>query len=234
MANPIIRNIVGQKKSSIKLDEIINGGKILIANFSIGKLGEENSALLGAMFVTKLWQAAVARASIPEHERKDAFLYIDEFQNFATGAFANILSEARKYKLNLTVAHQYIAQLPDEVRSTVFGNVGSIITFRIGGEDAVVFEKEYTPTFTAKDFMSLDMRNFYVKMTVDGQTAVPFSGRTIDFPKPDEDLIHDVVRISRERWARPKMEVEKEISDQELSGAAGPTQKKQSFSEPII
>lgn len=234
VANPIIRNIVGQKKSTIKLDEIINGEKILIANFSIGKLGEENSALLGAMFVTKLWQAAVARASIPEQDRKDTFLYIDEFQNFATGAFANILSEARKYKLNLTVAHQYIAQLPDEVRSTVFGNVGTIITFRIGGEDATVFEKEYTPTFVAKDFMSLDMRNFYVKMTVDGQTAVPFSGRTIDFPKPDEDLIHDVVRISRERWARPKAEVEKEIAEIENVVQTTPEDKTKNFSAPLV
>lgn len=234
VANPIIRNIVGQKKSSIKLDEIINGEKILIANFSIGKLGEENSALLGAMFITKLWQAAVARASIPEQDRKDTFLYIDEFQNFATGAFANILSEARKYKLNLTVAHQYIAQLPDEVRATIFGNVGTIITFRIGGEDASVFEKEYTPTFTPKDLMSLDMRNFYIKMTVDGQTAVPFSGRTIDFPKPDEDLIHDVIRISRERWARPKSQVEKEIVEQESLGEISSPKETQSFSEPLI
>lgn len=235
VANPIIRNIVGQSKSSIKLDEIINSEKILIANFSIGKLGEENSALLGAMFITRVWQAAVARASLPESERKDTFLYIDEFQNFATGAFANILSEARKYKLNLTIAHQYMAQLPDEVRSTIFGNIGSIISFRVGGEDAAVLEKEYKPTFIAEDFMNLDMRNFYIKMTVDGQTATPFSGRTVDFPKPDMDLINDVVRTSRERWAKPKSEVEKDIAQQETAGAqSAPEVKAQTFSEPLI
>lgn len=235
VANPIIRNIVGQAKSSIKLDEIINGEKILIANFSIGKLGEENSALLGAMFITKLWQAAVARASIAEQDRKDTFLYIDEFQNFATGAFANILSEARKYRLNLTVAHQYMTQLPEEVRSTIFGNIGSIISFRIGGEDAAVLEKEFTPTFNVQDFMNLDMRNFYAKMTINGETALPFSGHTLDFPKPDEDLASDVVRISRERWAKPRSEAELEIAQTE--GIPAPSVAKmetQSFSEPIV
>ena len=235
VANPLIRNIVGQRTSTIKLDEIINNEKILIANFAIGKLGEENSALLGAMFVTKLWQAAVARATIREQDRKDTFLYIDEFQNFATSAFANILSEARKYKLNLTVAHQYMQQLPEEVRSTIFGNVGTMISFRVGGEDAAVLEKEFTPTFNPQDFMNLDMRNFFIKMTIDGQTAWPFSGRTLDFPAPDADLIHDVVRISRERWARPKAEVEKEILDQELAGpTSAPEAKAQSFSEPLM
>lgn len=235
VANPLIRNIVGQRTSTIKLDEIINNGKILIANFAIGKLGEENSSLLGAMFVTKLWQAAVARATIREQDRRDTFLYIDEFQNFATSAFANILSEARKYKLNLTVAHQYMQQLPEEVRSTIFGNVGTIISFRVGGEDAAELEKEFTPTFDPQDFMNLDMRNFFVKMTIDGQTALPFSGRTLDFPAPDADLLHDVMRISRERWGRPKAEVEKEVLEQEIAGpTAAPEAKAKSFSEPLI
>lgn len=236
VANPIIRNIVGQKTSSVNLDEIINGEKILIANFAIGKLGEENSALLGAMFVTKLWQAAVARAALVEADRKDTFLYIDEFQNFATSAFANILSEARKYRLNLTIAHQYMTQLPEEVRATVFGNIGSIIAFRVGGEDAAMLEKEYLPTFTAEDFMNLDMRNFYVKMTIDGQTATPFSGRTLDFPPPDEDLASDIVRLSRERWARPRTEVEREILsfNQSQDVVSAPDAKAQAFSEPLV
>lgn len=228
VANPIIRNIVGQTKSSIKLDEIINGEKILIANFAIGKLGEENSSLLGAMFVTKLWQAAVARATLPEEDRKDTFLYIDEFQNFATAAFGNILSEARKYRLNLTVAHQFMQQLPQEVRSTIFGNVGSIISFRIGGEDAAVLEKEYTPTFSPSDFLNLDMRNFFVKMTINGQTAPPFSGRTLDFPKPDEDLASDIVRTSRERWAKPRQEVQQAI------GLSEGITKPGAFHEPLV
>lgn len=235
VANPIIRNIVGQAKSSIKLDEIINNEKILIANFSIGKLGEENSALLGAMFVTKLWQAAVARATLPEHERKDTYLYIDEFQNFATDAFADILSEARKYRLNLTVAHQYMDQLPKGVKSTIFGNVGSIIGFRIGGEDALTLEKEFKPIFSADDFMNLDTRHFFIKMTIDGQTAIPFSGHTLDFPLPDEDLASDVVKISRQRWARPKPEVEKEVAAQEfISQEKTLGAEPKSFSEPLV
>ncbi|MCL4359872.1 type IV secretion system DNA-binding domain-containing protein [Patescibacteria group bacterium] len=234
VANPLIRNIVGQGKSTVKIDELINNEKIVIANFAIGKLGEENSALLGAMFITKLWQAAVARASLPEGERKDTFLYVDEFQNFATSAFANILSEARKYKLNLTVAHQYMMQLPEEVRSTVFGNVGSIIAFRVGGEDASVLEKEYSPTFSSQDFMNLDMRNFYIKMTIDGQTALPFSGKTLDFPKPDADLLTDVVRISRERWAHPRSDVERELMSDTETPSPAPEAKAQTFSEPII
>lgn len=235
VANPIIRNIVGQTKSSIKLDEIINGEKILIANFSIGKLGEENSALLGAMFITKLWQAAVARAGLPEEDRKDTYLYIDEFQNFATAAFGNILSEARKYRLNLTVAHQFMQQLPEEVRSTIFGNIGSIISFRIGGEDAEILEKEYTPTFSPSDFLNLDMRNFFVKMTIDGQTAPPFSGRTLEFPKPDEDLASDILRTSRDRYARPKSDVEKEIGlIEELGVPSVAEAKAKIFSEPLV
>ncbi len=235
VANPLIRNIVGQSQSSIKLDEIINGEKILIANFAIGKLGEENSALLGAMFITKLWQASVARASLPEQDRKDTFLYIDEFQNFATGAFSNILSEARKYRLNLTVAHQYMQQLPDEVRSTIFGNIGSIISFRVGGEDAAILEKEYTPIFSPPDFLNLDMRNFYVKMTIDGQTAPPFSGRTIDFPVPDEDLASDIIRTSRERWAKPRIEVEQAIGLMEEAGVRSDgAMKQESFHEPLM
>jgi hypothetical protein len=235
ISNPAIRNIVGQQKSVIKLDDIINNEKILIANFSIGKLGEENSALLGAMFITKLWQASVARSNIPEEERKDTYLYVDEFQNFATSAFANILSEARKYRLNLTVAHQYMAQLPEEVKSTIFGNVGSTISFRIGGEDASVLEKEFTPTFVPEDFMRLDMRNFYAKILIDGQTAVPFSGKTLDFPKPDEDFKQDVIKISRERFARPRSEVEKEIQlfeDSKLMTEV--PQNSPQFSEPLL
>lgn len=234
VANPVIRNIVGQAKSTIKIDEIINNEKILIANFSIGKLGEENSALLGAMFITKLWQAALARASIPEADRKDTYLYVDEFQNFATSAFANILSEARKYRLNVTVAHQYMKQLPEEVRSTVFGNVRSIMSFRVGGEDAAILEKEYTPTFVPEDFMNLDMRNFYVKMIIDGQTARPFSGKTLDFPKPDNDLINDVIKISRERWATPRDQAEREVASQDQDSIAVSPTAPREFSEPLL
>jgi hypothetical protein len=159
VASPLVRNIVGQSRSTVNLEEIMNGEKILIANFAIGKLGEENSALLGAMFITKLWQAAVARSNIAEHERKDTYLYVDEFQNFATSAFANIFSEERNYKLNLTVAHQYM-QLPRSA-FTILVTWG-LLFISIGGEDAHL--KEYTPTFSAEDFMTrydISMQNDY-------------------------------------------------------------------------
>lgn len=237
VASPLIRNIVGQPKSGFDLSEVMNNEKILIANLSIGKLGEENSNLLGSMLVTKIWQKALERASIPEEERKDFYVYIDEFQNFATSAFANILSEARKYHLCLNLAHQYIKQLPEEVQSTIFGNIGSIVSFRVGGEDAAVLEKEFAPTFSASDLMNLDVREIYVKMSIDGQTAPPFSARTIDFPRVDEDYSQEVIAFSQRRWAKPKSEVEKEIEKFEKGspkGKIGKEEKKSKFPEPLV
>jgi hypothetical protein len=242
VASPLIRNIVGQPQSVINLSEIMNNGKILLCNLSAGKLGEENAALLGSMFVTKIWQAALERASTPEQERKDFYLYVDEFQNFATSAFANILSEARKYRLCLIFAHQYMGQLPEGISSTIFGNVGSIVSFRVGGEDAAILEKEFAPEFSAKDLMNLDMREIYVKMAIDGQTALPFSAKTITLPHVDEDYSQDVIDFSRRKWAKPRIEVEKEIMEfesKEFKGksnkiASGATEEEQKFSEPIV
>lgn len=243
VASPLIRNIIGQPKSVMNLAEIMNNEKILICNLSAGKLGEENSALLGSMLITKIWQAALERAAMPEKERKDFYLYVDEFQNFATSAFANILSEARKYKLCLTVAHQYMKQLPEEVQATIFGNVGSIITFRVGGEDAAILEKEFTPEFSTKDLMNLDMREIYLKMAIDGQTAPPFSARTITLPRVDEDYFQEVIDFSRRKWAKSRKEVEKEIEEFERKEFKGKLEeevskkteeKKPKFSEPIV
>lgn len=211
VANPMIRNIVGQEKTGFSLDDVMNKEKILLANFSIGKLGEENSALLGSMLVTKIWQTAIARASIPEEERKDTFMYVDEFQNFATSTFAQILSEARKYHLNLTVAHQYMQQLTQEVRATIFGNVGNIISFRVGGEDAQILAKEFEPVFAVNDFLNLDMRNFFIKMSIDGQTVKPFSAETLFLEKPVEDKSQKIIESSRKKWAKDRIIVEKEI-----------------------
>ena len=241
VASPLMRNIVGQPKSVMNLGEIMNDEKILICNLSAGNLGEENSALLGSMLITKIWQAALERASMPEHERKDFYLYVDEFQNFATSAFANILSEARKYRLCLTIAHQYMRQLPEEVQSTIFGNVGSIVSFRVGGEDGAILEKEFTPVFSAADLMNLDMREIYLKIAIDGQTVPPFSAKTITLPKADEDYSEDIIDFSRRKWAKPRKEIEKEIEEFEekefrgkLEEVKSKEEKKEEFSEPII
>ncbi len=237
IANPIIRNIVGQSKTGFSLDEILNKEKIFIANLSIGKLGEENSALLGSMLITKIWQTAMARANIGEEERKDIFMYVDEFQNFATGAFANIFSEARKYRLDLTVSHQYMQQLPPEVRSTIFGNVGSIVSFRVGGEDAQILAKEFEPVFTTSDFLNLDSRNFYIKMSVDGLTVRPFSGRTITLEKVSLDNSAQITDFSRKKYAKTKKGAEEEIErwqKGETLVKKKEEEKKDLFPEPIV
>ena len=155
LSSSIIRNIVSQPKSTIDMHDIMNNGKILLINVSKGKIGEDNSALLGAMIINRIQLAAMDRASIPEEERRDFYLYVDEFQNFATESFAHILSEARKYRLNLTMAHQYVAQMEEEVRDAVFGNIGSLISFRVGAADAEYLEKEFAPVFTETDLVNL-------------------------------------------------------------------------------
>ena len=232
VANPIIRNIISQERTSFSLEKIINEGKILIVNLSIGELGEENSSLLGSMLITKIWQTAYARANIKEEERKDVFMYVDEFQNFATTTFTNILSEARKYHLNLTIAHQYIKQLSDEISAAIFGNVGNLISFRVGGEDAQILAREFEPVFSVNDFLNLDLRNFYIKMSIDGKTVKPFSAQTIDFIKPKEDNSEKVIKISRKRWAKPRNKVEKEIERLEKGKLTRQSDKK--FPKPIV
>lgn len=237
IANPIIRNIVGQSKTGFSLAEILNEEKIFIANLSIGKLGEENSALLGSMLITKIWQTAMARASVNEEKRKDVFMYVDEFQNFATGAFANIFSEARKYRLDLTVSHQYMQQLPPEVRSTIFGNVGSIISFRVGGEDAQILAKEFEPVFTTGDFLNLDSRNFYIKMSVNGLTARPFSGNTITLESPSHNYSNEIIELSRKKYSKTKGDVAEEIDRWEKGGVlVKKVDKKEGnfFPEPLV
>lgn len=240
VANPMVRNIVGQAKTGFSLDDVMNKGKILIVNLSMGKLGEENSALLGSMLITKIWQTAISRASIPEEKRVDCFLYVDEFQNFATTTFANILSEARKYRLNLTVAHQYIQQLPSEVRATIFGNVGNIISFRVGGEDAQILVKEYEPTFGVNDFLNLDVRNFFIKMSIDGATTQPFSAQTITLNKPESNKLEKIIELSRKQWAKKRSDVEEEIDAWEkgethrIKTKINELLQEEFFPEPII
>ena len=210
-ASPIIRNIVGQPKSTIDFADIMNTGKILLVNLSTGKIGEVNSELIGSLIITKLQLAAMQRAFMPEEERKDFYLYVDEFQNFTTDSFATILSEARKYRLSLTVANQYIAQMEETVRDAVFGNVGSLISFRVGATDAGYLEKEFDPVFTQNDIINLDNRHIYLNMLVDGVTTVPFSAMTLDSEKVEEDLTSVVIAVSREKYGHPVAEVEEKI-----------------------
>lgn len=212
LSSSIIRNIVGQPKSTIDLQDIMDNRKVLVMNLSKGKIGEDNAALLGAMMITKIQLTAMARARIPEEDRKDFYLYVDEFQNFATESFATILSEARKYRLNLIIAHQYIAQMAEEVRDAVFGNLGTIITFRVGAFDAEFMEPEFLPIFTQTDMVNLPNRNAYIRLMIDGITSKPFSMGTLPPSWTKFDNKEKVIRVSRERYGRPKAVVEEKIA----------------------
>src|SRR3989338_5596427 len=219
VANPLIRNIIGQSHSTIDIRKMMDEGKIFIANLSKGKIGEDNSALLGAILITKMQLAAMGRVNIPEKERKDFYLYIDEFQNFSTESFANILSEARKYRLNLVLAHQYIEQLDDKVKAAIFGNIGTIVVFRVGAEDAEFLEKEFSPEFLATDLVNLSKYNIYIKLMVDGISSHPFSAKTLAPMEPTVDTPIDVIiENNRKRYGTPKEVVDQKISDELQSG----------------
>lgn len=214
VSNALIRNIIGQTKSTINMRKIMDEGKIFIMDLSKGRIGEDNSRLLGALLITKLQLAAMSRVDIPEEARRDFYLYVDEFQNFATESFANILSEARKYRLNLIVGHQYIAQMEDEVRDAVFGNIGTLVVFRVGAEDAEFLEKEFSPEFTAEDLVNLSKYNVYLKLMIDGVASHPFSAHTIPPPPVLEDSNRqNIIKASRERYGIKREAVEKNISD---------------------
>ncbi len=209
---PLIRNIIGQVNSSIDMREIMNKKKILILNLSKGRIGEDNSTLLGALLITKIQLAAMSRVDIPEEDRQDFYLYVDEFQNFATESFVNILSEARKYRLCLNLAHQYIAQMDETVRDAVFGNVGTLISFRVGAEDAEYLEKEFVPEFTAADIVNLAKYNVYLKLMIDGLAGRPFSALTLPpFPSEEKSNKDKIIKVSREKYGTPREEVEDKI-----------------------
>jgi hypothetical protein len=215
ISNPLVRNIIGQPKSTFDLRKVMDEKKIIIINLSKGRMGEANANLLGSMIITKIYLAAMSRADVPEHILETLphfYLYVDEFQNFANESFADILSEARKYKLNLTVAHQYIEQMSEEVRAAVFGNVGSMVVFRVGAYDAEVLEKEFAPQFTIEDLVNLGRYQIYLKLMIDGVTSPPFSAATL--PQIERPIIsHDeeIIEYSRKCYARPRMIVEDEI-----------------------
>ncbi len=216
LSSAIIRNIVGQTKSTIDLRDIMDNKKILLLNLSKGRIGEDNSALLGAMIITKLQLAAMSRVDVPEEERKDFYLYVDEFQNFATESFANILSEARKYRLNLIVAHQYIGQLISDrntvVRDAIFGNVGTMVTFRVGADDAEFLEKEFEPTYTMNDLVNLAKYSIYLKLMINGMASHPFSAGTLPPISQATGNDEKVILVSRERYGTSRAIVEEKIS----------------------
>jgi CxxC-x17-CxxC domain-containing protein len=213
LTSSIIRNIVAQPKSTIDMSSIMDNKKILLMNLSKGKIGEDNSSLLGAMLISRLQLAAMDRAKIPEEERVDFYLYVDEFQNFATESFATILSEARKYRLNLTIAHQYITQMEEEtVRDAVFGNAGTIICFRVGAVDGEFLEKEMAPLFTETDLVNLNKYNAYIKLMIDGITSKPFSMQTIPPGTKPFGKKETIISVSRERYGRARDQVEDKIA----------------------
>lgn len=218
LSTSLIRNIVGQAKSTLNILEIMNSKKILLVNVAKGRIGEDNSALLGAMLITKIQLAAMERVRIQEAARKDFYLYVDEFQNFVTESFAGILSEARKYRLNLIIAHQYIGQLITEtstkVRDAIFGNVGTMIVFRVGASDAEFLEKEFEPEFNIQDMVNLPNYNIYLKLMVEGSTSRPFSAITLEpfSLATNENNKEAIINSSRNLYASPRKIVEERIT----------------------
>ena len=208
LSTPTIRNIVGQPHSRINIREIMDSEKILLLNLSRGKIGEDNSALLGAMMITKIQLAAMSRADVTIDQRPDSYLYVDEFQNFATESFSVILSEARKYNLNLTIANQYITQMPEIVRDAVFGNAGTIVAFRVGGTDADFLVKEYEPVFEANDLVNLDKYHVYIKLLINGITKPAFSARTLPPVAQITGNRERIISLSREKYSQDRSIVE--------------------------
>ena len=212
-ANPIIRNIIGQPKSTFNIRQMMDEGKILIVNLSKGLIGEDNAAILGAFMVTKIQLAAMSRSDIERIEdRRPFYLYVDEFQNFATDSFATILSEARKYGLNLTVANQYISQMTDTVRDAVFGNVGTMICFRVSADDAPILAKQFEPQFEPTDLLQMHNRSFIINMVISGEKSPAFSATTLTLPPPQIDNTGRIIENTRRTYSRSRAEIEQEIS----------------------
>lgn len=209
--NEMMRNIIGQSRSSFDLSKIMNEGKIFLANLSKGKTGEVNSSLLGLILVSKMQMAAMRRADMPQEQRRDFFLYVDEFQNFTTDSIATILSEARKYRLSLVLAHQYIAQLDEKIRNAAFGNVGSIGCFRISQEDADIMEKQFQPDFTRFDLINLPNRQMVLKLLVNGAVIPSFKMKTMDIKVGDYAQVEAIRKLSHLTYGRDKRLVQKEI-----------------------
>jgi hypothetical protein len=231
-ANPLVRNIIGQPKSSFNIRQIMDERKILVVNLSRGLVGEDNASLLGALFVTKMQLAAMSRADIPADQRSPFYLYVDEFQNFATDSFATILSEARKYGLNLTVANQYTAQMPMEVKDAVFGNVGSIVAFRMSADDAGTMQKYFEPKFTDHDLVHMHNRNFVLSMTIEGEKVQAFSATSLNLPPYGEDYTAHIVEHSRRSYASSLDFVERYVGERYLFDTKQNHQVQQKVAQP--
>jgi type IV secretory pathway TraG/TraD family ATPase VirD4 len=211
LANEIMRPVIAQEKSSFNFREIMDNKKILLVNLSKGRLGDINANLLGLILVGKILLSALSRTDSFGKDLPPFYLYIDEFQNITTDSIATILSEARKYKLSLNIAHQFIAQLEEGIANAVFGNVGSICAFRVGAEDSEALEKQFAPTFTASDLMNIDNRNAYLRLLVNGKPAKPFNMEVLPPPQGKKDQIESLKELSYQKFGRPLEEVEKLI-----------------------
>ena len=198
----MIRNIIGNPKSSVNLQQIMDEGKIFILNLSQGKLGEDNAALLGAMVITQIQLAAMNRAFMAEQDRRDFFLYVDEFQNFATSSFTKILSEARKYRLSLTLANQYSDQLEEDIQYAIYGNVGTLISFVVGAHDAEFLTKEFAEIYTENDLVSLGKFETVLKLSINGMTSAPFPATTLPLPNVKNENRESIIRLSKEKYGR--------------------------------
>jgi len=215
LSDPLLRNIFIQKENKVDLMSLMNNQKIVLINLSKGRIGEENSSFFGSMFLTKIKQAGMERANIQEKDRKDFYVYVDEFQNIITQTFENILSEARKYGLNLTFAHQYVAQINPKILQAILGNIGSIISFRIGGEDALKLKPEFDPVFGVKDMINLGVGEMYIKMTIDGESYDPFSAETLKvLPPPHESYREEIIAASRKTYAISKEMALRQIEEE--------------------
>jgi len=202
VTSPLIRRVLEKPKSTINLEEFMNEGKILIVNLSQGKLGEDNAALLGAMFITKLQLAAMSRVDMAEEDRRDFYLYVDEFQNFATRSFIKILSEARKYRLNLMLANQYMGQLDQEIQKAIFGNAGTLLNFAVGSQDAHVLHHEYGQTIEQKDLLNLSNFQIMTRLTIDNHVSQPFLATTLPLPLSKNQNKNKVIKNSQERFGK--------------------------------
>ena len=210
-SSAVTRNIIGQVKSTIDLRDIMDNQKILLVNLAQGRLGEETASLLGGMIITRLQSTALERVDMPADERKDFFLFVDEFQNFATDSFAKILSEARKFKLDLCMTNQYIDQLPLTVRQAIFGNVGTLGSFVVSQSDASILEKEFAPNVSSADLVSLDAHSMYIKLCIDGMTSIAFSGRSLPPRFEPFGLREKIIALSREKYGTPRAIIEEKI-----------------------
>lgn len=221
-ANPIIRNIIGQTHSSFNIRQIMDEGKILVVNLSKGLIGEDNAGILGSFLVTKIQLAAMSRSDILDiHDRRPFYLYVDEFQNFATDSFATILSEARKYGLNLTVANQYISQMEPTVRDAVFGNVGTMISFRVSPDDSPILAKQFEPQFEENDLTQMHNRNFIINMVINGEKAPAFSATTLNLPEAKRSHLSRIIEHSRELYSQSRQTVEDTINERIHPGSTG-------------